>query len=694
MINKLNGFDLNLKWSLPDGRKYAFACIALLFCLLTIYGNSFNGAWVFDDEPGIVLNKYVHLKTLDWGNIYKTFYGIDQKKITRPVAYFTFGLNYYFDRLNVCGYHIINWIVLYMSGIFLFLFIYRTLNLPLLKSEYGSSSYALALLSTFFWAVNPVQVTAITYIVQRMASMAGMFYIISMYLYLMGRTDEKYRKRIIYFALSAISAALAIGTKENAVMLPVSLYLYDLLLIQGISRENLIKNIKYFILPASAATLFFLFFFVDTSILLKLADYAIRPFSMWERVLTEARVIIFYISLLLYPTYSRLMLNHDFVISRSLLDPWTTLAAMLAILCCVGLAIWIARKKPLISYCIIFFFLNHIIEGSFVPLELVFEHTNYTPSMLFFVPLSIFVIHVLDYFSYRKSMQLMIALLIGCILIAQGHTVYMYNYIFKDPYILWSDNIAKAPNLSRPHNNMGNILWNWGLYDEAYKSYEKSFNLNRYDILPMVAAPINNMGRYFFYKKDYPAAMTHFQASLKIDPKYALTWVNIARTQIRMNNLMGAEKTTREGLTHWPDNAWLHAISSFILLKQGMYNSAVREAWKTLAIDSETTTDVERVLAESYRRMGRYEMSVFYWEGYVSNYKDDLEGYLALIELYSKAGKTEKLNRTIAKIMVLKGSKSWRALVDEYNGDLASYAYTPDTKMLLSIIKKNLTEGF
>lgn len=692
MINKLNGFDLNLKWFFPDGRKYAFAFITLLFSLLIIYGNSLNGAWVFDDDPHIVLNQYVHLKTLDWESIEKSFYGIYHKNLTRPVAYLTFGLNYYFGQLNVFGYHVVNLIILYLSGIFLFLFIYRTMNLPLLKPKYGSSAYSIALLATFFWAVNPVQVTAVTYIVQRMASMAGLFYIMGMYFYLLGRTDERYRNKIVFFVFCALSAILAIGTKENAVMLPVSLYLYDLLLIQGITKESLIKNLKFFIAPALIAAGAVLFFFVDISSVLQLRDYAIRPFSMWERVLTETRVIVFYISLLLYPTYSRLMLNHDFVISRSLLDPWTTLAAILAILCCVGFAIWISKKKPLIAYCIIFFFLNHLIEGSIIPLELVFEHTNYIPSMLFFVPLCIFVIRFLDYFSYRKSMQLMIVVLISFILIAQGHTVHMYNYIFKDPYILWSDNIAKAPNLSRPHNNMGNILWNWGFYDEAYKSYEKSFNLNRYDVLPMVAAPINNMGRYFFYKKDYPAAMTHFQTSLKINPKYALTWVNIARTQIRMNDLKGAEKTAREGLVHWPDNAWLHAVSSFVLLKQGAYQRSIKDSWKALAIDGEST-DVTRALAEAYRRTGHIDRAVFYWEEYVSTYRDEIEGYLALIELYSKTKQLEKLNRTVARVMILKGSKSWRELMKEYTSELAAHAYEPDPELLLGIIKRTLLNG-
>lgn len=693
MINKSNGFDLNLKWSFSDWSKIAFAFIALLILILVIYGNSLDGSWIFDDEPGIVLNKYVHLKSLTWDNIQKTFYGIDQKKITRPIAYFTFGINYYFGQLNPFGYHIVNLIIHFCSSIFLFLFIYRTLNLPRLKAEYASSSYAVALLATFFWAANPVQVTAVTYIVQRMASMAGMFYVMSLYFYLRGRTDETVWKKTFFLILCALSAVLAIGTKENAILLPVSLYLYDLLLIRGISRESLLRGIKVFILPALIAASVILIFFIDLSSLLRLGDYAIRPFSMYERLLTETRVIIFYISLLLYPVSSRLMLNHDFIISRSILDPWTTMAAIIFIAGCLGLAMAIAKKKPLISYCVFFFFLNHVIEGSFIPLELVFEHTNYVPSMLFFVPLSLFAIYALDYFSYKKVIQIMAALSISFLLFAQGHTVHIYNILFKEPYLVWTDNIAKAPNLSRPYNNLGNLLWNWGLHEEAYRAYEKSFQLNRYDVLPMVAAPVNNMGRYYFFYNNYNEAMNHFQTALKINPGYPPTWMNIARTQIQMNDLKGAEGSMQKALSKWPANAELHAILSFIRLKQGQNDGALKEAWKTLVIDG-GFIDVTRAMGEAYRRKGLYERAVSCWEQYTAKYRNDLEGYLALIDLYSKTGQTEKLERAIARVMVLKGSKSWNDLINEYNGELAAHAYVPRKHAFLSTVRKYLLKDF
>ena len=69
---------------------------------------------------------------------------------------------------------------------------------------------------------------------------------------------------------------------------------------------------------------------------------------------------------------------------------------------CVA-AFLMARRKPLLSFCMLFFFLNHLVEGTVIPLELIYEHRNYIPSMLFFVPVAYGMVRCLDYFSYRKE---------------------------------------------------------------------------------------------------------------------------------------------------------------------------------------------------------------------------------------------------------------------------------------------------
>ena len=184
--------------------------------------------------------------------------------------------------------------------------------------------------------------------------------------------------------LCVLSALLSFGSKENAAMLPVSLFLYDLFLIQGVTRETLKKNIIIFIIPLLLLiTLGSVYLNYSRMIFV---NYSQWTFTLQERLLTEPRVILYYISLLLYPVSSRLTIDHDIDISRSLFDPFSTLIAILVIISLIGYALYTSGKRPLIAYCIIFFFLNHLIEGSFIVLDLIFEHRNYLPSMLLFVP--------------------------------------------------------------------------------------------------------------------------------------------------------------------------------------------------------------------------------------------------------------------------------------------------------------------
>ena len=111
-------------------------------------------------------------------------------------------LNYYFDGLNVFWYHVVNFFIHYVTSVFLFLFIYNTLKLPILEGRYERNAYSIALLSTLFWAINPVEVMAVTYIVQRMASMTAMFYIMAMYFYLKGRTGDTIMEERHFLCLS------------------------------------------------------------------------------------------------------------------------------------------------------------------------------------------------------------------------------------------------------------------------------------------------------------------------------------------------------------------------------------------------------------------------------------------------------------------------------------------------------------
>jgi len=690
MITKDNGFDLNIKWRLPNWQKYAFTFVALFIAILAIYGNTFHASWHFDDYINIVGNQNIEPKSLSLDEMRKSFYGKDHTHttISRPLPYLSFALNYHIGGTDVFGYHVVNLFIHYLAAVFLFLLIYNTLRLPLLNERYGNIAYAVALLASFLWATHPIQVTGVTYIVQRMTSMAALFYILAMYLYLKARTAHGTRGRVFFFILCFVSVILSFASKENAAMLPFSIFLYDLFLIQGITRESIKKNLKILLIPVIVILLVAVLY-TDLSSILN--GYNNRPFTLTERLLTEPRVIIFYLSLLLYPVTYRFALLHDFSVSTSLVVPWTTVPAIFAIITIIGIALWRSRKNPLISFCVLFFFLNHLIEGSFIPLEIIYDHRNYLPSMLLSVPFAIVLIYIIHYFSYRKSIQLLMVSGIVILMIFQGHTTYSYNKVFRSEYIRLLDNISKAPALSRLHNNLGRLYWNKHIHSKALEESQEALRLNNYSNLKLPATTYENIGMYYLRTGSYTKAMSYFLESLRLSSgnTHPRTYFGLAMTSYRMDNLDKATEYIEDAISILPESEEYHAILSMILLKSGDIEGAVQAAGKSLELRPGYNIPLA-MLAEAFRKTGEYEKAIYYWEAFLKENPKYIKGHLALAEMFYEIGDQEKLSTITGRLLHLRGEKSFTEIIREEASRDDISPYKPDTDKLLPIIRKNL----
>jgi tetratricopeptide (TPR) repeat protein len=174
-------------------------------------------------------------------------------------------------------------------------------------------------------------------------------------------------------------AGIGLLAKENAILLPALLLVTEWTLfrfagLDGHSRRLL----KAFFWLVVAVPLFTLVWYVIQHP--GYLDYAHRPFSLEERLLTQARVLWFYVRLLLAPDIGVLGLFHDdFTISRGLLTPWTTLPALLGLGLVAVTALALRSRVPLFSFAVLFFLVGHAMESSILPLELVYEHRNYLP---------------------------------------------------------------------------------------------------------------------------------------------------------------------------------------------------------------------------------------------------------------------------------------------------------------------------
>ena len=676
MLTKENEFALPGNWQFPNSRKYAFTFISLFIILLAIYSNSFYGEWHFDDYSNIVENPYIQIESFSWPEIKHSLYGLEQKRPSRPLSYLSFASNYYFHGKDVFGYHVVNFIIHFFASVFLFLFIYNTLKLPRLKNQYESIAYPIAIIATFFWAIHPVWVTSVTYIVQRMASMAGLFYIASMYFYLKARTNSKLKYSLILFTISLLFGLASLLTKENAVMLPVSILLFDLFLIAGINRQNVIKYAKIALLPFIIIVLAGIIY-VDFSNLIN--DYKIRDFTMVERLLTQPRVILFYLSLLFYPISSRLTFLYDVEVSRSLFLPWATIPSILLILFIIVFAIYIARKRPLISFCIIFYFLNHLIEGSIFNLELIYEHRNYLPAMLLFVPFAEFIIYAIDYFSYKKIIQFIVAFGIVIILVGEGDITYNRNNIVSDDFLLWFDNVNKYPALSRPHANMGRIYFIYNKEEKSLQEYKKAMALNKFGNSEILALQQWNIGLLYFQMMQDDLAMDYFRKSSEILPDYFQNTIHMAKIKLRQNKIKEAKQIVEEKLKKYRSDRYVLELYSLVLLKDGQINGAQYFARKLLKKDADSLPAL-MTMAESCRIKKNYSVAILYWKTVRSHSPQNPFANLALIELYANTKDKKMLAQEIQLLFCLKGSLKLNEYIQQLNKDKNLNIYVPDFK--------------
>jgi hypothetical protein len=235
--------------------------------------------------------------------------------------------------------------------------------------------------------------------------MAGMFYLLSLILYIKGRLSFG-RTRLFYFGGMVLSYLLGVFSKENVAILPLFVVLYEFYFFQNVDLSPKGRKILFSLVAGLLILGAFGFIIWGQRYMNVIEEgYKFRTFTMSERVLTQFRVVLYYVTLLIYPHPSRLNLDYDFPISKTILDPPTTLISLLIIAGLIGYSIWTAKKRPILSFCILWYFGNLAIESSIFPLEMVFEHRLYLPAVGPFILFSLWAVRGIEKLKRRGSIH-------------------------------------------------------------------------------------------------------------------------------------------------------------------------------------------------------------------------------------------------------------------------------------------------
>lgn len=358
-------------------------CLAAALALTVIvYWPSLQGGYVFDDYPNIVLNANVHIQSLNWESLHNATLG-QPSAAHRPLAMLTFAIDWYFGGGDPLRMKVENLIIHLINGLLLFGLL-RTLiraRRPAFESAHAGT---LALCVTAAWLLAPINFTAVAYVVQRMESLCQLFVLAGLWGYIAARVRMRDGKPGFMRAVASIVLGTAIGglSKESAALLPLYALIVEWILFGftradgKIDRRLLATYFVLLVLPGCAAV-----YWVLPQVLPATA-WSERSFTLVERLLTEPRILWDYVQWSILPLPNQMALYHDSIrISRGLLDPPSTILAILAWIVVFIAALRLRRTRPLVAIGIGWFFAAHLLTGTVIPLELAFEHRNYFASI-------------------------------------------------------------------------------------------------------------------------------------------------------------------------------------------------------------------------------------------------------------------------------------------------------------------------
>jgi tetratricopeptide (TPR) repeat protein len=670
-----------------------FAFLLLFLLVFCVYSNTFNATWHMDDYPNIVENAKLHPPDLNPQSLYQSFFARPGRpdKLHRPAACLTLALNWYWGADDVSGYHLVNIAIHLLTAMFLYLTILKLFDSPNLKDKYQRYSYSISLLATLFWVLNPIQTQAVTYIVQRMAAMAAMFYILSMYFYLNARTNDFPLKRVFNYFGCGLSFVLALASKENAATLPLAIILVEFIFFQDLSRSR-IRKAFVSIIAGSGALIFLAgvsFFFHGDP--LSFLNYGSRGFSPLQRLMTEPRIVLFYLSQILYPVPTRLSIEHDVTISTSLLHPWTTLPSILLVLFLIGLGLTLMKKRPILSFAILFFFLNHIIESTIIGLELVFEHRNYLPSLFLFLPVSVAFIKLLHYYRNRNApMRFILPSFLILLLIGLGSATYIRNLAWLTEKSLWEDAIQKAPERARPVFNLARQYYKrTGQFDVALKLYKKTLDLNSANPEYTRALAFNGMANVYNLKKQYQKVIDHLQKSLSAYPEFEIAEYNLVLALAKKRQWAQATETVSSLLSKHPDRSYYLYLKGALLNQQKKPQEALIHLRGALR-KAPQSKQVLVAIGQAFNMMGQYRRAVWFYRQAWKIGPDDMLIYFCLIESNLKAGDMQKVEKTVERLLAGFSISRIQEQLKVTSNNIFRAHYSPD--LLAPLITKKLVQ--
>lgn len=385
------------------------------------------------------------------GAVLRYMFAWDGLEFSRPVARLSFLIDdqywpapaYEFKKTNI-AIHLIN-------GLLIAFLCFQLLRRVMVQSK----ALWVSILCCGLWLVNPLQVSTTLYVVQRMTQLMLLFMLASLICYVFFRSSSRPINKILWLCLAGIFALLSFLSKENAAII---LMLYFCVDYSFFYRKNNRVDVRHLFFSACLMAVFLIAYFWMLYITVSADTYQGRDFTLLQRVLIQGEMLYQYIYFWLGLGADQLTLFHDDVewkiknIGIGLAWVYWLLHAAV-----VFLAIRFFKSHPIITFGVAWFYIGHMVESSFIPLELMYEHRNYMPSMGLALIAAYSFMLLFDWLKERNLIVLGIGLPVLFLSILMIGLVHRAS-IWSDYRMLSSKWAAEHPNSLRAQDSFISML--------------------------------------------------------------------------------------------------------------------------------------------------------------------------------------------------------------------------------------------
>ncbi len=599
MKHKQDGERTPAATSAINNKKHLFAFLLLSFSIFLAYSNSINGTWAMDD---VVAYRPVGINDI--------FDIINFRKVT----YITFLLNKSLAPFNPANFRIFNILLHITNSLLIYMLAYRTVILMLGNSGYHpkkrkgegrdsileNRAFAVALFSSVVFGLHPININAVAYIIQRSASLATFFVLLSLLCFIYASQKEKRLQSIFLYACSAASLLAGILSKENAVVGIPLILLYDYFFLSRFNIREFGKRalaiVGVGIICVGLTSYFFMFHHTLIDIA-KLFFNLNEPLSWkgwmatdvywtpFQHILTEFRVVSRYLFLVFLPLPRFLIFDWwGFPVSLGLTEPLTTLLSILFLSALLLFSITMRKRYPLLCFGVLWYLIAISLE-SFVALgsDLYFEHRNYLPVAGLFT--GIFGQIVVSLIPEGKSKTVLVTAAILSILF--GSLTFSRNFAWKDSMTLWTDTLKKSPSNIRAMMSSGNAFLMAGDFKNATTFYKEAVSLSSRDKRPtFLNDSVYRLGMAYLSERNLAEAKKLIDAAETRIDSYNLKILRAFYKALH-GDIDGAIKDYKEILpeTGIGDRTIVLTLTGDALREKGMWDAAIENYRNALVLN-------------------------------------------------------------------------------------------------------------